>query len=315
MPRYSIFGGCLDSELDFPELHPGNATAPSWRFRVVRGAPSGDPGSVLGIGTEPNCRVILYRSGNGFHLHHSCTGDFLLSAKGTDITWYARDGASEEMGRGDIMGRVLSVAMHASGKLALHGSGVRIGDAAIAFLAPKGYGKSTLALSLVNAGARLVTDDTVAVDPTLPVTVLPGVHRMRLCDDAATRFVPAAAAAERGVDGKRVIDERADARRILDPAPLAAIYLLAPVRAEHTDQVVQRRLLPARLAAMSLVRHAKIGALLGGTEAPLVIERAAAIARSIPVYELTVVRDLDRMNRVVDQLMAWHGAEYAGGVR
>lgn len=316
MQNYTIFGGCLRSELVFPELHPGDGRAPSWHLRVERGAYAAGPEELLGTGTEPHCRVTLHRCENGFHLHHSCTGDFELSADGSRITWYPREGAQEEMARADVMGRVLSTALHAGGKIALHGSGVVMGDEAVAFLAPKGYGKSTLALALVNAGARLVTDDTFAVDPADPVRVLPGVHRMRLCTDAAARLIANERATELGIDGKHVVDERGDERRVLEAVPLAAIYLLAPASPESVgDQAVQRTRLPAPLAAMSILRHAKIGALLGGSEAPRVIERAAALVRVVPVYELAVVRDLECIDAVVGQLMDWHGAGCVGGVR
>jgi hypothetical protein len=50
----------------------------------------------------------------------------------------------------------------------------------------------------------------------------------------------------------------------------------------------------------------KAGVLLGGPEATVVLDRAVAVAREVPVYTLHVVRDLNRLADVVAQLVEWH---------
>ena len=93
------------------------------------------------------------------------------------------------------------------------------------------------------------------------------------------------------------------------PTPLGAIYVLSPVRPEPGDDTVRRELLPASRAVMALIQHAKIGMLLRGVEAPIVLERAIEVARQAPVYSLRVPRDFDRLDAVVAQLMQWHATD------
>jgi hypothetical protein len=57
---------------------------------------------------------------------------------------------------------------------------------------------------------------------------------------------------------------------------------------------------------MALVQHAKIGALLGKSEAPVLFERAVAAARAVPIYTLDFVRDFAQVDHIVGQLMEWH---------
>ena len=69
---------------------------------------------------------------------------------------------------------------------------------------------------------------------------------------------------------------------------------------------VERERLDTVAATMALVMHAKLGAVLSGVESPVVLSRAADIARSVPVYALHVVRDLDRVEEVARLLCDWH---------
>jgi hypothetical protein len=58
--------------------------------------------------------------------------------------------------------------------------------------------------------------------------------------------------------------------------------------------------------------HAKLAPLLGKEESANLLDHAVAVSMATPVYELAVVRDLDRISEVVDQLMAWHAPSALG---
>jgi hypothetical protein len=94
--------------------------------------------------------------------------------------------------------------------------------------------------------------------------------------------------------------------------PLVAIYLLGLAEPDVLDGEPARR---TRLAdvpsALALVRHAALGELLGGTEAPVLFERAVVLARTVPVYRFERVGGLDRVNDVVDRLLEWHDTSAA----
>lgn len=314
MPYYATFDGCLHSDqLLFPELPFSDSRTPSWQLEVI--SESGglvEDGELLGSGLEPYCEITLCRIPGGLRLRHSCTGYFDITDDGRKIAWHPTPTASLEMGRIDVLGRVLSVALHVNGVMALHGSAVEFDGTAVAFLAPKHHGKSTLAAALVRAGAKLLSDDTVAVQPSPSATVHYGVPSMRLCTDSAERFITAETPQRIGVDGKHVVDHKRDEVVTAAHTPLSAIYLLQPVVRGIGVDSVRRIRLPVTQAAIALVGHTKIAPLLGKTEATLVFERAATLARAVPVYRLEVVRDFDEINAVVDTLMSWHNS--AAGV-
>ncbi|MDQ2929443.1 MAG: hypothetical protein M3Y05_01295, partial [Gemmatimonadota bacterium] len=175
MRDYQLFGGALRSDIEFPELRIVESDAPSWTLRSTSLVPDMSCATLLGEAEViPGCQVRLYRHANGFRFVFDDTGHFDITDSGRDIAWSKGPNAEDSWVRADVTGRVFAVAMHASGHLCLHGSAVATGGGAIAFLAPKFHGKSTLALALTRAGARLLTDDIVPVDPRTPIQAVPG---------------------------------------------------------------------------------------------------------------------------------------------
>lgn len=309
MPNYTTFAGCLSSnQLLFPELPLSDVQVPKWSLRVSQEPSSGELGELLGAWPDPSCKIELCRLRTGFRLHHSCTGEFDISADGAELVWYPRPETTPEMARNDVLGRVMAVALHAAGGLTLHGSAVAIEERVVAFLAPKHHGKSTLAAALVREGARLVTDDIVAVELDGPAQVRSGVHSMRLCTDSADRLIEQKTPRRFGVDGKHVVDHAGPHLVMLGMAPLSAIYVLRPVNGDRSQSAATRRQLTSMQAAMTLLTHGKISPLLGKAEAATVFERAVTLAGQVPVFDLGVIRDFDRIDEVVGAIMSWHGA-------
>lgn len=306
MSEYAVFGGCLRSdELAFPELHSGFGRKPDWSLRIAGNAIVEEPCELLGVSTYVRCRVALYRTPNGFRLHHSCSGDFDISTDGRDILWHPCPGVGSEMARNDVLGRVLSVSLHLSGMMPLHGSAVAFEDSAVAFLAPKHHGKSTLATALTHAGGALLTDDTVAVEPGPPAFIRPGVCSARLNRDSASRLFEEEIGQRRALDGKHVIDYATDFSPPADRIPLSTIYLLKPATPGGAA-AARRSRLSASQAAISILANAKIGMLLGKEQTRRTFECSVTLARSVPVYSLEVVRDLERIDEVVELISGWH---------
>jgi hypothetical protein len=327
MPTYSVFGGYLQSEIGLPELRVtrSNGVTGNWTIRV---ASSGPASSADLLGTDvvmPGVEVRLYRIPGGYRLSYDDTGSFEISRDGRDIAWSKGRNPWIEAARLDIINRVLPVALHASGKLCLHGSAVSLHGQGIAFLAPRCYGKSTLATAMMEIGARILTDDALPVQPAAPVIAWPGVHSVRLLDDAARAVVGDAGKlkavgaypmtrrdlhqlpADQPVVTKQILRGLPEERLMRDPVPVSAIYLLAPIRPNGGQETAAARTpMPAVRAALSLVEHTKSGVLFGKSEAPVVFERAVRVAREVPVYELRIVRDLDRITQVAEQLSEWH---------
>jgi hypothetical protein len=305
-----VFGGVLRSELAFPELPAASSHTADWSLVVRRhpdplvgAAPLGEEALIEGVTAR------LARDASRFRLTFEDTGTFDVSLDGAELTWYPADGASEELARLDVIGRVLALAEHAAGAHCLHASSVVLDGRAVAFIAPKGFGKSTTAMSLLRQGGRLLTDDTLPVRAGEPVMARPGVHGVRLREDSAGTFAGDQTTAPT-LNADKLLLTGFDADRLaLEPAPLDAIYLLAPVRADDDGELVTRRRLSPMESALVLVAHGKLATLLGRAEAGRTLARASAIARTVPVYALSIGRDLARIDDAARAIARWHPAE------
>jgi hypothetical protein len=129
-----------------------------------------------------------------------------------------------------IVGPATTAILYQRNLVPLHASAVEINGGAVAFLAPSGTGKSSLAAALLaqGTGARLVTDDVLAVETTADGTlqVWPGSQGIRLDQWART------AVAERRFT---LVREMADGKSLLapdagiadTPMPLRALFTLS----------------------------------------------------------------------------------------
>jgi hypothetical protein len=312
MRSYQVFGGVLRSELEFPELEIVVDESPDWTLRETSDpVRDGDVGTFLGEDrVDQGVLVRSYRVATGFRLIYEDTGVFDVSEDGREIVWRRPATADLEAVRLDVLGRVLALALHASGWLSLHGSAVALDAGAVAFLAPKGNGKSTLAFALMKAGAPLMTDDTVVIDAGPPAIVRPGVQSVRLFRDSAD-WLSAPDPIPGSSDIKSTFGQLAAHARHMTRAPLAALYLLESVAAGAISQPAERQALVGPHAVFGLLAQTKIGALLGGPEAATVFDSVVAVAESTTVYHLRVTRDYDRLGAVVEQIMAWHAGSPA----
>lgn len=305
---YPAYGRILRSEIPFPELESVPGVDHHWDFRVVRFLP--DPGGKRFLGREPiydGVSAHLYRHDSGLRIEVDDTGVFDLSPCGSRIRWRPNPDPWWDFGRGHLLGRVLATALHLAGVATLHGSAVRMRDGVVAFLAPKGFGKSTLALHLVQAGADFVTDDALPVEVLDGVPMAwPGVAMMRLEPETMGSGELLPEESQTGRDGKVCLSPEGTGVCLEEPLPLAAVYLLRPTP-DVGGAAVVRAPLPGPEAVVSLLGEMKIGEMLGPSGAAVPLRVAGTIASHVPVRTLTVVRGLDRIPEVVEELTGWHG--------
>jgi hypothetical protein len=310
--RYAAFGFQLECDFDLPELtRVPESNSSAWRIETRRAV--APPGVDAPLGSDVvygDVRVRLAASDSTFRMTFDDSGTFDVVAASRRITWYPGAGAETVAVRADLLGRVMALAAHADGAVALHASAVSIGGEAIALLGPKHAGKSTLALALVNAGARLMTDDTLVVrlDAHGAAWASPGVQRVRLWDDSAR----ALAVPTPGQSGaKPTIDALPADRLESADVRLGACYV---IHAAASDAEPTRRTALSPIdAALSYVRFSKLGALMGGREGAAVLDRAAALTTAVPVFAAEIRRDLTTLDRVAAAFAAWqrsaHGAD------
>lgn len=307
MRDHAIFGGCLRSEIPIPELPPFHGGEPDWLFQ--RATQPSSPATYLGDdGVDANIRVRCSKLSDGFRLEFDDTGTFDVVDRGRRIAWTPGATSAMELVRADLLGGVFSVALHLQGLLCLHGSAVGVGDTAVAFLANKGAGKSTLATAMCNAGATLITDDMLPVDPHAPVTAWPSMPAVRLLHDSASHLRYASGPTH-PVTNKYHVNELPPGQVELRRLPLGAIYELAPVPAGEGVPPVERIRVKGTAAVGTLLRHHRAGTAIGGSESMNLFVRASDIVRTVPVYRLQIARDFARLPEVVTLIRGWHAAD------
>jgi hypothetical protein len=307
---YAVFGGVLRSEMELPELPSTVTGTPDWTFRVGQGdPPPTSERSLLGerqIGVE---RYALWRTDSGLGLEYSHAGWYQISGDGVTIVWYPGADSRPELVRWILLGSALALCLEMRGCLCLHGSAVSLrspsGEAAVAFLAPKYHGKSTLAAALTIAGAGLVGDDTLAVEPGPPCMLRPGVPSVRLWEDAA-RELPVGALSGAVLEGVKTTFTRFDPSRVpRTPILLEAVYILVPIVSE--GPAAYRSRLSAGAGAVAMAQRSKLpDTLIGYVAAGAKLKTAAKIAATVPIYSLELARDFQRLPEVVQQLLEWH---------
>jgi serine kinase of HPr protein (carbohydrate metabolism regulator) len=173
--------------------------------------------------------------------------------------------------------------LSADGCPVLHASAVELEGRTLAIAGQAGAGKSTLAALLCSAGASLVTDDTLRVDPDAPDPICyRGTRSLRLRD-------PAAQLAEQ-IEGQ--VRTTADARTAVVPAPageprlpLAAIVLPVPDR--ETDELRIDRL-GDRQALLALLGCQRVVGWRAEEPIRAQFAASAALAAGVPVLRVTV---------------------------
>lgn len=304
--HYRAYGRCLATPLEFPELDPLAGVAPHWTFTAVPALEA--PRAAIALGDDhlyAEVHARLWRHAAGHRLEVGDTGDFDLSADVRSIRWTPRGPAWPDFVRAHLLGRVLGTAMYLDGQLPLHASAVETRDGVIAFLAPKGFGKSALALALTIVGASFVSDDTLPVDPGPVPTAWPGVLAVRTQPGTLDALGVERPAIAPTPEGKLVLRDLPRARPDAGPRPLAALYVVDP--APPVTGVVSRHAMPPALAAVGVVAHVKIGSLLGADAVAPMLARATSVSGAVPVLQLRIARDLATLPSVAREILGWHG--------
>ncbi len=306
MPNYSALGFRIESRLYLTGLRAAFGEHGEV-VRILAGAVPTHHPTELRIGGDPTppCLVRLYALADGYRFEHECTGRYAVSADGSQIIADLVPDVSNDSVRLDVLGRLLPLAMHIRGQLCLHASAVSIAERVIAFVAPKGTGKSTLALALVNQGATTFADDALRVWLDAQPTVTPGIRNIRVQPDVRARSRAAGWMSSVAIDGKFVLESETvdeDER----PRELDAIYVLSTAAAD-ADAPVARTRLSHRDALLVVLGQGKLGSLLGGSETATQIDRAMILVSKVPVYSAAIARDLGRVDDVAMKFLKWHG--------
>lgn len=173
---YRAFGLRLQSALPLPELHPDD---------VACGALDGslDVDVRLALASPPDAPEILPAvrvDANHFWMDVPRVGRFLVR-NGREMIVEPCPGAPDGDVRAYLLGSAMGALLQQRGLLPLHASAVAVDGRAVAFIAPAGSGKSTIAMHLQHRGHRVICDDICAVEVADGVARLrPGLRNLKL---------------------------------------------------------------------------------------------------------------------------------------
>lgn len=297
MYYYSVFNQSIASELSIPEFLTSEHT-PDIFFKF-------DTITTPNLNPEGPVRVIG-AMGEGIFLHWSGIGSFLVE-RGDSVTISPVQGADEAMLRLVLTGPVLGVLLHQRGFRVFHAAVVHAlqRDEAIAFLARKGGGKSTMLGAMCSRGYELMSDDILALsseeDRLIAASAFP--HTKLWKESAAvlgqdfhnlTESVP-------GFDKQGRIAEDCF---YPSPAPLRSVFIL-----DYGDEVRIDRL-SGKEALMAVLPHwygahfeGQLLDLFGRNEHFL---QCTELIRSLPVYRLIRPESLERLGEtagIVDDFL------------
>jgi hypothetical protein len=243
---YSCFDFRLKSDVPLAELH---AAAADDRRPMV----------VVRLGPVAECLPNASASLEGLQVAGSTAlltlagiGRFLIS-EGREVVVDPHPDVSERTLRLFLLGSVLGILCHQRGLLPLHANAILAGSSAVAFCGPSGAGKSTLAAEFQRRGFRLLADDVCMVDANDPgrAVAWPGIPRLKLWADAASRFGHDCAELDRVIEDTAKYHvpaiRNADAR----PVPLRRVYLLSRADGDNPPGIARLRGYEAMAAVMA----------------------------------------------------------------
>ena len=276
---YRIYGLNVSSPWLLPEAIPNTDKAqPDVMVKLEPDLPP--PGAFNDDGS-----AFQLRSSNAACYAHRRLGVFQIRG-GNEIKAAPGPEADDAMTRVGLLGPSLAIALIQRTELVLHGSAVAVDGSAVAFVGPRGHGKSTFAAGMVARGHALVSDDVLTVESSSQgdtPRVVPGYPQLKLWPDAAEALghdPDKLSFLYRGVE-KRVL--RCFDRFAHSAKPLGHIYLLLggpKLDCELVSPSEAFRILSGMWFGARFGRRA-----LGLIDQKLHFEAISSLARSVPPFD------------------------------
>jgi hypothetical protein len=291
MFSYFAYGLGIQSEIYFPELVAGQAACDV----IVRYGEIDLSQADIG-----NAVRKLINTPEGVILYWQEIGAFLVK-KGCEIIVDPVDGTLEEKIRPFILGGTLGVLLRQRDLMVFHSSVIDFNIGAVAFMACKGHGKSTMAAALYQRGNNLVTDDIMACDDSGgELMVLSGYPQFKLWPDSieAIGRDPEAFPRLYPTIEKRVF--RFSNRFTTHSLLLRAVFVIAPGPELKIEQ------LSSKAALLKIMPH-WYGAMFDGEMMKVFgiknhIQECKKVIDQVPVFQISGPPDIDRLVYVAGQV-------------
>lgn len=250
--------------------------------------------------------LSIGRVAGGYLLRFPGQADFVVGADGAHVAVHPSEDLPEETLRHLLIDQVLPLTLSRRGSLSLHASAVHLpGIGTVGFVGATGRGKSTLAAAFAAGGARIVTDDCLAISfVDGGPFALPGYPGLRLWPGVGANSLLRAAPSTRVAHYSR---KRRVHRRALPfhnrPSPLRALFLLSP-RASTGAPASIRRYGGAPARMMGLLRFAYVLDIEDRKDQARLFDGLATLTAAVPVLRLKLRHGHSRLARAAELIRA-----------
>jgi hypothetical protein len=241
----------------------------------------------------------FWRCGQDYLVRFPALADFEISADGSRVAMWRPPSVAESTARNLFLNQAVPLALSRQGSLVLHASAVDLNGQCVAFAAPSGRGKSTLAASFARAGHAFLCDDALLVEQADARTVaMPGHPTIRLWPESEHSLLRDAP-----VEHAEALEYTRKARLLSSdllphceaPRPLHTIFFLG----EEQSAGIRLETLSGAAATVELLRHSFIL----DTEEPALLgphfERIAGVARQVNCVRFDYPRRYECLHEVM----------------
>lgn len=284
---YYAYGLGIHSALPLPELVPAETHADIFvRFEKAGLAHTEMDGKAR----------LVWGTAQEVHLVWKDVGAFVVR-DGREIVVDPLPGVEERVLRLAILGSSLGVLLLQRGLPVFHASVVGLSSSAVAFLAPKGHGKSTMAAALYIRGHDMVADDIMVVDGDGDqMMAKPGFPQFKLWPESAQAIGQDPNSLPTVCPGFEKRSRRVSHGFSQTPLPLQSIYVLG------IGEEIEIIPLPPKDALLHILPH-WYGAMFGGELLRVFglgnhFRECTLLANRVPTYLLKRPPSLDILSDV-----------------
>jgi hypothetical protein len=300
MPRhYRVYGLTLRTPLSLPIPAAPASTTADLHLRPARA------GEFPRRGGRPRS-WFRYRAlpDGAAHLEWRGLFEFLVSPDGGTVRYRRLARASDHSLGTYLLGHVLSFSLVARGAEPLHGTAVTVGGEAVVFLGECGDGKSTLGAAMIQRGAKIVSDDLIAMRRRgQSCLVQPGPARLKLYRHVARTVVGRRREWPMHPDTAKLVVPVRARERVRQPVRLRAFYVLARPARGARSRDIRIDTLSAGAAVVELLRSSFNLTVDSRWRERTRFALASALARAVPVKRLTYPRSLAALPKVCDAVL------------
>ena len=247
--------------------------------------------------------AAFFHAPDGYLIRFPGLADFALSADCRLADCSPVPGAPEATLRHLFANQIVPLGLSFQGKLVLHASAVDIAGEAVAFAAPSGRGKSTLAASFATHACAFLTDDALLLrhQEACGHWVMPSQPSLRLWHDSRDSVAPAAALA--GIAPGPGAKPRLAAGPGLEHCHSERLLKLAYFLGEgDTDEIIIR----PTSQAQALIHWVRNSFQLDPTHSEMLarqFDQLSLLAGAVPTFHLDFPRRYDVLDQVREAIL------------